>query len=96
MTLVGGGTAFYAAILNEQRRQPDRPVLPALRKMTGGGTPKPPQLYFDVRKEVGAPILHGLGMTESPCITIGALSDTDEQLAYTEGGPVPGHERADR
>ncbi len=90
VTLVGGGSAFYSAILNEQRRQPGRAVLPALRKMTGGGTPKPPQLYFDVLKEVGAPILHGLGMTESPCITIGALSDTDEQLAYTEGGPVPG------
>ena len=92
VTLVGGGSAFYTAILNEQRKQPGQPVLPQLRKMTGGGTPKSPQLYFEVLGEVGVPILHGLGMTESPCITMGALSDTDEQLAYTEGGPVPGME----
>ena len=73
-------------------RTPDHPVLPQLRKMTGGGTPKSPQLYFEVLREVGVRILHGLGMTESPCITMGALGDTDEQLAHTEGGPVPGME----
>ncbi len=92
VTVVGGGSAIYQAVLAEQRRRPDIRVLPALRKLTGGGTPKPPQLFFDVRKELGAPILHGLGMTESPCITMGAITDTDEQLAYTEGAPVPGIE----
>jgi cyclohexanecarboxylate-CoA ligase len=90
VTVVGGGSAIYQAVLAEQRRRPDIRVLPTLRKLTGGGTPKPPQLFFDVRKELGAPILHGLGMTESPCITMGAITDTDEQLAYTEGAPVPG------
>ena len=92
VTLVGGGSAIYQAVLQEQRRRPDVRVLPTLRKLTGGGTPKPPQLFFDVRAELGAPILHGLGMTESPCITMGAITDTDEQLAYTEGAVVPGME----
>jgi cyclohexanecarboxylate-CoA ligase len=92
VTVVGGGSAIYQAVLHEQRRRPDIRVLPTLRKLTGGGTPKPPQLFFDVREELGAPILHGLGMTESPCITMGAITDTDEQLAYTEGAPVPGME----
>jgi acyl-CoA synthetase (AMP-forming)/AMP-acid ligase II len=90
VTITGGGTSFYRAVLDEQRRHPETPVLPALRKLTGGGTPKPPQLFYDIRRELGAPILHGFGMTESPCVTMGALSDTDEQLAFTEGAPVPG------
>jgi cyclohexanecarboxylate-CoA ligase len=92
VTLVGGGTAFYSTILAEQRRRPDVPLLPNLRLLTGGGAPKPPQLYEDVLCEVGSPILHGLGMTESPCITMARVTDTDEQRAYTEGSPVPGME----
>jgi cyclohexanecarboxylate-CoA ligase len=92
VTLVGGGTAFYTTILAEQRRQPEVPLLPTLRLLTGGGAPKPPQLYKDVLREVGSPILHGLGMTESPCITMARVTDTDEQRAYTEGAPVPGME----
>jgi acyl-CoA synthetase (AMP-forming)/AMP-acid ligase II len=90
VSVVGGGTAFYTAVLAAQRAQPDEPLLPRLRILTGGGAPKPPQLYYDVLREVGRPILHGLGMTESPCITMGAVTDTDEQRAYTEGLPVPG------
>jgi acyl-CoA synthetase (AMP-forming)/AMP-acid ligase II len=90
VSLVGGSTAFYVAVLAAQRAQPDEPLLPRLRALTGGGAPKPPQLYYDVLREVGRPILHGLGMTESPCITMGAVTDTDEQRAYTEGLPVPG------
>jgi cyclohexanecarboxylate-CoA ligase len=92
VTLVGGGTAFYTTILAEQRRRPEVPLLPTLRLLTGGGAPKPPQLYKDVLREVGSPILHGLGMTESPCITMARVTDTDEQRAYTEGAPVPGME----
>ena len=90
VTIVGGGTAFYQAVLDAQRAEPGSPLLPRLRILTGGGTAKPPQLYYDVLREVGRPILHGLGMTESPCITMGALRDTDEQRAHTEGVPVPG------
>ncbi len=90
VTIAGGGTAFYRALLDEQRRQPETPVLPTLRKLTGGGSAKPPTLFHDVRRELGVPILHGFGMTESPCVAMGALADTDEQLANTEGAAVPG------
>jgi acyl-CoA synthetase (AMP-forming)/AMP-acid ligase II len=90
VTIAGGGTAFYRAVLDEQRRQPQKPVLPTLRKLTGGGSAKPPQLFHDVRRELGVPILHGFGMTESPCVAMGALADSDEQLANTEGAAVPG------
>jgi cyclohexanecarboxylate-CoA ligase len=90
VSIVGGGPAFYAAVLHAQREHPDGPLLPRIRILTGGGAPKPPQLYYDVLREVGAPILHGLGMTEAPCITMGSLRDSDEQLAYTEGAPAPG------
>jgi cyclohexanecarboxylate-CoA ligase len=92
VTIAGGSTAFYAAVLDEQRRQPGRPVLPSLRLLSGGAAPKPPRLYFDVLAEVGCPILHGFGMTESPCITMGALTDTDRQRAYSDGAPVEGME----
>jgi acyl-CoA synthetase (AMP-forming)/AMP-acid ligase II len=90
VTIAGGGTAFYRAVLDEQRRRPETPVLPTLRKLTGGGSAKPPQLFDEVRQELGVPILHGFGMTESPCVAMGALADTDEQLAFTEGAAVPG------
>jgi cyclohexanecarboxylate-CoA ligase len=90
VTIAGGGTAFYRAVLDEQRRQPGTPVLPTLRKLTGGGSAKPPKLFDDVRRELGVPILHGFGMTESPCVAMGALADSDEQLANTEGAAVPG------
>ena len=91
VTRVGGGPAFYLACLNEQRKDPANPVLPKLRSMSGGGAPKPPQLHFEVRDEIGGRgITHGYGMTEVPMITAGRTSDTDEQLAYSDGAPVEG------
>jgi len=92
VTLSGGSTAFYQAFLNEQRKQPRAPVLPTLRALAGGGAPKPPELFWQVRRELGVPILHGYGMTECPMIASGTPSDTDEQLANTDGRPVAGCE----
>lgn len=88
--MVGGTTAFYLAYLKAQRAQPGRPILPALRYMSGGGAPKPPEIFYAVRRELGVPILHGYGMTECPMMTSGTPRDTDELLAYTDGGPVVG------
>ena len=88
----GGSTAFYLAFLNEQRKDPDTHILPTLRCLLGGGAPKPPELYWQVQRELGVPIRHGYGMTECPMIANGAVGDTDEQLAHTEGGPVRGCE----
>jgi acyl-CoA synthetase (AMP-forming)/AMP-acid ligase II len=92
VTLSGGSTAFYQAFLGEQRKQPGTPVLPSLRALAGGGAPKPPELFWQVRRELGVPILHGYGMTECPMIASGSPSDSDEQLANTDGGPVAGCE----
>jgi cyclohexanecarboxylate-CoA ligase len=92
VTMGGGSTAFYTAFLTEQRKQPDRPVYPTLRLLSGGGAPKPPEIYFEVKRELGIPVAHGYGMTEVPMICQGSPLDTDDQLATTEGAPVTGAE----
>ena len=93
VTMVGGSTAFYVAYLGVQRSQPDEPILPTLRLMSGGGAPKPPEVHFEVRDEIGGRgVVHGYGMTEVPMIANGSPHDTDEQLANTDGRPVEGAE----
>ncbi len=93
VTMVGGSTAFYVAYLAEQRKQPGDPVLPSLRLMSGGGAPKPPEVHFEVRDEIGGRgVVHGYGMTEVPMIANGSPHDSDEQLARTDGRPVEGAE----
>jgi cyclohexanecarboxylate-CoA ligase len=87
-TMAGGSTAFYVTFVNEQRKQPDTPLIPTLRMLSGGGAPKPPEVFFEVRRELGIPVAHGYGMTECPMIAQGGPHDTDDQLAYTEGAPV--------
>jgi cyclohexanecarboxylate-CoA ligase len=92
VTLSGGSTAFYQAFVTEQRKQPGAKLLPALRALAGGGAPKPPEVFWQVRRELGIPILHGYGMTECPMIASGSPGDSDEQLADTDGKPVEGCE----
>ena len=90
-TMVGGSTAFYVAYLAEQRKAPGKPILPALRLMSGGGAAKPPEVHYEVRDEIGGRgVVHGYGMTEVPMISNGSPHDTDEQLANTDGKPVDG------
>jgi cyclohexanecarboxylate-CoA ligase len=90
VTMAGGSTAFYLAFLNEQRKDPSKPVIPTLRMLNGGGAPKPPEVFREVRAEMHIPVCHGYGMTECPMITQGAYRDTDEQLTNTDGAPVRG------
>ncbi len=90
VTMAGGSTAFYLMFLTEQRKQPGTPIIPTLRVLSGGGAPKPPEVYYDVKAEMGIPIAHGYGMTECPMIAQGSPDDTDDQLATTEGAPVAG------
>jgi acyl-CoA synthetase (AMP-forming)/AMP-acid ligase II len=92
VTMCGGGTAFYQMFLNEQRKQPDRKIIPTLRIMSGGGAAMPPQTFYDVQKEMGVKVVHGYGMTEVPMMAMGSPHDTDEQLANTDGKPVVGAE----
>jgi acyl-CoA synthetase (AMP-forming)/AMP-acid ligase II len=92
-TMLGGSTAFYVAYLTEQRKDPGHPILPSLRLMSGGGAAKPPELHYEVRDEIGGRgVVHGYGMTEVPMIANGSPTDTDEQLANTDGRPVDGAE----
>lgn len=90
-TIIGGSTAFYQMFLAEDQLV-DGPAMPRLRAMAGGGAPKPPEIYYEVLEKMGVPIAHGYGMTECPMICQGSPSDSDEQLANTEGAPVEGCE----
>jgi acyl-CoA synthetase (AMP-forming)/AMP-acid ligase II len=92
VTMAGGSTAFYQAFLAEQRKTPDVVAIPSLRALSGGGAPKPPELFTAVLGEMGIRIIHGYGMTEIPMISMGSPTDSDEQLIATEGAPVAGAE----
>ena len=88
-THLGGSTAHYLALLAETARLGHNPV-PKMHTVCGGGAPKPPELYWRVQQGTGVTIRHGYGMTECPMIACGAVGDTDEQLANTDGAPVVG------
>ena len=90
VTMAGGATAFYQMFLAEQRKQPGEPIIPTLRALSGGGAPLPPELYREVREEMGIKACHGYGMTEIPMITQGSPTDSDDQLAFSCGHPVTG------
>jgi len=60
--------------------------------MSGGGAPKPPEVYWRVKQRTDVIVRHGYGMTECPMIACGAVGDTDEQLANSDGAPVVGCE----
>jgi acyl-CoA synthetase (AMP-forming)/AMP-acid ligase II len=93
VTLAGSGTPFHMAYLAAQREQPDTPLFPKVRAFPGGAAPKPPQLHYDIVSEMGSVgIVSGYGLTECPIITMGAVRDTDQHLADTEGSATPGVE----
>lgn len=90
VTVTGGSTAHYQALLAEQRRQPGQRLLPVLRLLTGGGAPKPPALVAQVRDELGCVLAHAYGMTEAPLVASGCAAHTEEQLAFSDGALVAG------
>ena len=95
VTMAGGSTVFYQMFLEEDRKEREstgRPAMPALRVLSGGGAPKPPEIYFRVKEQMAVPVAHGYGMTECPMISQGSPHDSDDQLAYTDGCPVHGCE----
>ncbi|HEX4018989.1 MAG TPA: AMP-binding protein [Frankiaceae bacterium] len=93
-TMAGGSTAFYSTFLSLHRAKlasgDTSPLVPTLRVLSGGGAPKPPEIFFEVKREMGVVVAHGYGMTEVPMITQNSPHDTDDQLAYSEGAPVRG------
>ncbi|MGH2785528.1 MAG: AMP-binding protein, partial [Actinomycetota bacterium] len=93
VTLAGSGTFFHLAYLKAQRDDPSAPLFPNVRCCPGGGAPKPPQLHYDIKKELGGVgIVSGYGLTESPILCMASLEDPDEALANTEGSALPGVE----
>jgi acyl-CoA synthetase (AMP-forming)/AMP-acid ligase II len=92
VTLAGAGTPFHMAYLAYQRNHPESaPLFPKARAYIGGGAPKPPQLHYDVKSELGGVgVVSGYGMTEAPIVTMASVRDSDEVLANTEGAAVTG------
>ena len=93
MTLAGAGTVFHQAYLAEARKRAPEKILQRVRAFTGGGAPKPPQLHYDLKAEIGGVgIVSSYGLTETPILTYGRPDDPDEKLANTEGRANPGVE----
>jgi acyl-CoA synthetase (AMP-forming)/AMP-acid ligase II len=46
----------------------------------------------DIRAAFDAPVLSGYGLTEAPILTMASIDDSDEELALSEGKPMPGVE----
>jgi cyclohexanecarboxylate-CoA ligase len=93
VTLAGAGTPFHMAYLAAQRAEGGEHIFPHVRACPGGGAPKPPQLHYDCKAELGGVgIVSGYGLTEAPILTMNTVHDTDEQLADTEGAATPGVE----
>src|SRR3954451_24971965 len=90
-TLAGAGTVFHQAYLAEARKRRPEKVLQKVRAWIGGGAPKPPQLHYDMKNEVGGVgIVSGYGLTEAPILTMASVDDSDDKLANTEGRASPG------
>ncbi|CAN5703102.1 cyclohexanecarboxylate-CoA ligase [soil metagenome] len=91
VTLAGSGTAFHNAYVAAQRKVP-HPIFPDVRAFPGGGATKPATLVDEIRALFEVPILSGYGLTEAPILTMADLSDTDADLAVSEGRPQLGVE----
>jgi acyl-CoA synthetase (AMP-forming)/AMP-acid ligase II len=92
VTLAGSGTAFHLAYLAAHRQLPaGEKLFPEVRMFPGGGAPKPPQLHYDLKSELGgAGIVSGYGLTECPILSMASVNDPDDKLANTEGQATPG------
>jgi cyclohexanecarboxylate-CoA ligase len=91
VTLAGPVTSAHLAYLAAQRRQPGRRILPSVRAFPGGAAPKPPELHYELKRELGgAGIVSGYGLTECPILSMNRVDAPDDKLANTEGLPTPG------
>ena len=93
VTQATAGTVFHQAYLSAQRAERERGgdrLFPRVRCFPGGGAPKPPQLHFDLKREMGgAGIVSGYGLTECPVLSMASPRDADATLAHTEGRANP-------
>jgi cyclohexanecarboxylate-CoA ligase len=91
VTMAGSGTAFHQAYLAAQKASAT-PIFPELKNFPGGGAPKPVPFYYEMKEVFGRPVVSGYGLTEAPILTMGSVDDLDEDLANSEGAPMPGVE----
>ncbi len=90
VTCAGAGTVFWLSYLNAQRQQPaGTRLMPTVRIFNGGGAPKPKTLHAEMMAEMGAPLIGGWGLTESPINTMVHLDDPDDKKAETDGRACP-------
>ena len=52
ITTFAGGTAFALAFLQAQRQHPNKRLWPLVRACPGGAAPKPPELHYEVKREI--------------------------------------------
>ncbi|MSO58918.1 MAG: cyclohexanecarboxylate-CoA ligase [Ilumatobacteraceae bacterium] len=90
VTCAGAGTVFWLAYLNAQRQLlPDEKLMPTVRIFNGGGAAKPKTLHYEMLAELGAPVIGGWGLTESPINTMVHVDDADIKKAETDGRACP-------
>jgi acyl-CoA synthetase (AMP-forming)/AMP-acid ligase II len=89
VTLLGAGLPFLKAYLARQAEQSE-PLFPAARVALMGGAPRPWALHYQVKRELGIPVVSGYGMTECPYATWGRWDDSDEDHAKSDGCAGPG------
>ena len=90
VTCAGAGTVFWLAYLNAQRALPaGEKLMPNVRIFNGGGAAKPKSLNAEMMAEMGAPLIGGWGMTESPINTMVHVDDPDVKKAETDGRACP-------
>ena len=90
-TLLGSAVPFFHAYLAAQRKHGPEPLYPGVRAFISGGAPKPPELHYELQRELGGRgIVSSWGLTEFPIATYCTFDDSDEMLAMTEGRASPG------
>src|SRR3984957_4095117 len=93
VTLGGSGVPFIQGYLREQRKRPDHRYFPQVRAFLVGGSPRPPALHYEVKRELGGVgIVSGYGLTECPYVSWARVDDPDDKLPMTEGRPLPAGE----
>ena len=91
LTIAAGGTPLALVYLQQQRRNPDTPLFPALRATMTGATVTPPGLHADLERELGGiGALACYGLTEAPFLTVSSVGDSDNARAETVGRPIGG------
>lgn len=93
VTIAPGAPPIHQAFVAVNRARPGDRLFETVRAYPSGGTPIPPALFHEVKDELGGcGIISGYGLTEAPLLTMGRTTDSDEQLADTEGRPGAGVE----